>query len=457
MIGSTPPPAPPATLPPGRRRIGRRLNRVPAIILCLALVVIAGAVTYTLHERSVDENRRRDLAKAVPAGSDASGFLKDKPSGYIGIADVNLGPRASAPPPSKAPTPPPPEDDNGREAERKKAWARYWAEYDAVKEEKFNKRKESLADLKTEQPATGGRGGGGGETQLAAAAPAASTAPATSGFGSPSAANGFNSWWGGGGGGGGALPGFGGFYPGLQTPQIDREGQEQKLQFAGQKGDLGKDDVVPTVRKPPDPLALMAGSFVKFTTINEVNSDVPGTTIGMVAENVYNTSNGSCVLIPQGSKLIGHYNSIVSTGQDRLPGVLTRIIFPDGSSQAIGAMESADNSGSAGQEDQVNRHLIQKFGSALIAGMFGAAIQLSVPHNAVNGYDSTQIIAASLGQQMGQLGQQIALQNLSIPNTLTIRAGYRGTMITDKDIHISPPWSCSGTHRNLSLPIMAIQ
>lgn len=251
--------------------------------------------------------------------------------------------------------------------------------------------------------------------------------------------------WGGG--------GFGGY--GLATPQIDREGQEQKLGFARQQGDLGNNDVVPTVRKPPDPYAVMAGSFVKFTTVNEVNSDVPGSQIGKVTENVYNTSNGACVLIPQGSTLIGHYNSVVSTGQGRLPGVLTRIIFPDGSSQAIGAMESADNAGSAGQEDQINRHLIQKFGSALIASAFGAAMQLSVPHNAINGYDSTQVIAAAVGQQMGQLGQQIALQNLSIPNTITIRAGYNGTMITDKDLHITP-WSCSGGRRASVLPIMQV-
>jgi type IV secretory pathway VirB10-like protein len=261
-----------------------------------------------------------------------------------------------------------------------------------------------------------------------------------------------------GGGGFGGL--FGGGFPGLglgQTAQIDREGQEQKIDFAGQKGDLGKNDVVPTVGKPPDPYAVMAGSFVKFTTINEVNSDVPGSTIGMVTESVYNTSNGSCVLIPSGSKLIGHYNSVVSTGQSRLPGVLTRIIFPDGSSQAIGAMEMADNAGSAGMDDQINRHLIQKFGSAAIAGLFGAGIYLAVPHNTGfnNGIDATQIIGASLAQQIGQTGQQITQQNLSIPNTITIRAGYNGTMITDKDIHIQP-WECDGSRGASVLPIMSV-
>jgi type IV secretion system protein VirB10 len=269
------------------------------------------------------------------------------------------------------------------------------------------------------------------------------------------------SWWGGGGAGGfgGGFPGFGGgggFGLG-QTAQIDREGQEQKIGFAGQTGDLGKNDVVPTVRKPADPYALMAGSFVKFTTINEVNSDVPGSTIGRVTESAYNTSDGTCVLIPQGSLLIGHYNSVISTGQSRLPGVLTRVIFPDGSSQAMGAFEMADNAGSAGMDDLINRHLIQKFGSAAIAGILGAGIYLAVPHNNSfnNGYDAQQVIGASLAQQLGQTGQQITQQNLQIPNTITIRQGNLGTMIMDKDLHISPPWECNGSRRS-RLPIMSV-
>ena len=231
--------------------------------------------------------------------------------------------------------------------------------------------------------------------------------------------------------------------------------QQQKISFANQAGDLGKDDVVPTVKMPANPYAVMAGSYVKFTTETEVNSDVPGSEIGRVTESVYNTSNGHCVLIPQGSKLIGHYNSQISAGQSRLPGVLTRIIFPDGSFQAIGAMEAADNSGSAGFDDQINRHLLQKFGSAFVAGLFGASIQLSVPREAYGGYTAPQIVGASLGQQMGQLGQQIAQQNLSIPNTLTIRAGYNGTLIFDKDV-IIPPWSCDGSAPHLTLPIMPV-
>jgi type IV secretory pathway VirB10-like protein len=452
MLTPTGPGQSPALLPsPKRRWLGRRLNRVPAAIAVTVGLILSGAIAYTLHEAHQREERNRELTEAAPASADAGSVTKDMPNGYIQQATFRP-PHIDLAKPVNVGVPPKPRgeeksDDNGLEDERKRAWKRHWDEYDKVQQQRFDKRQEALfAKTSVTAPASGGASGGA--NTAAAAAPAqqltAATAPQT-GLGN------YAGWSGMGG-----LPGLGLFGPGLgPAPQIDAAAQQQKVQFAGQTGDLGQNDLVPTIHQPPIPNAVMAGSYIKMVSENEINSDVPGSALGRVTEAVYNTSNGQCVMIPAGSKIIGHYNSQISAGQSRLPGVMTRIIFPDGSSQAIGAMEAADNAGSAGWDDQVDRHLIQKFGSAFVAGLFGAAIQLSVPHNSYgNGYDAQQIIGASLGQQMGQLGQQIAQQNLSIPNTLTIRAGYPYTIILDKDL-IMRPWSCDGQHGHQSLlPIM---
>jgi type IV secretion system protein TrbI len=452
MATPTGPSQSPALLPaPKRRWLGRRLNRVPAGIAVGVGVILSGAIAYTLHEAHEREERNRELTEALPASADAGSVTKDMPLGFVQQAtyrpprldlakSVNTGP-APAPEAKEKP------DDNGLEAERKRAWERHWVEYDKIQQERFDKRHEALfAKTSITAQASGEASTGAGAT---AAAPVSAITPGSASAGPQPGLGGYAGWSGYGG-----LSGLGLLGPGLgPTPQIDKEAQQQKITFANQSGDLGANDVVPTVKKPANPYAVMAGSYVKFTTETEVNSDVPGSEIGRVTESVYNTANGHCVLIPQGSKLIGHYNSQISAGQSRLPGVLTRIIFPDGSSQAIGAMEAADNSGSAGFDDQINRHLIQKFGSAFVAGLFGASIQLSVPREAYGGYTAPQIVGASLGQQMGQLGQQIAQQNLSIPNTLTIRAGYNGTLIFDKDV-IIPPWSCDGSAPGPTLPIM---
>lgn len=448
----------PGSLQPGpqKRWLGPRINRVPAIAFMVIVGCVLGAVAYTLKVAHERQERTVQLHQAQPAPADASTALKGAPSGFIERPGYKPAAYPIVKPieskPAAPPEKPPPPDDNGREDARKAAWRKYWANWQQVRDDRFERRHKALsAKTAVELDQNSGEAPAGAGRASSAAAPAAT--PVSASAGPQNGLNGYAGWAGYGG-----FPGGGGFFPGLgPAPQIDTEAQQQKIDFANQQGDLGKNDVVPTVHHPAIPNALMAGSYIKVVSENEINSDVPGSALGRVTESVYDTAGGHCVLVPAGSKVIGHYNSQVSAGQSRLPGVMTRIIFPDGSSQAIGAMEAADNGGSAGWQDQIDRHLIEKFSSAFIAGLFGASIQLSVPHNATynNGYNAQQVIGASLGQQMGQLGQQIAQQNLSIPNTITIRAGYEYTIITDKDI-LMKPWSCDGRHIHQSLPIMNV-
>ena len=77
-------------------------------------------------------------------------------------------------------------------------------------------------------------------------------------------------------------------------------------------------------------------------------------------------------------------------------------------------------------------------GNALLISIASAGVQLSQPQAPVNGYySSQQIAAASLGQQFGELGQEYA-RRLSIPNTLEIRPGYRFMVMINKDMHLRP-------------------
>ena len=139
------------------------------------------------------------------------------------------------------------------------------------------------------------------------------------------------------------------------------------------------------------------------------------------------------------AKVVGVYDNVVSAGQGRLPSVITRIIFPDSSSISIGAMPAADQAGFAGLHDQVDRHLWEKFGNALIVAVAGTGIQLSQPQGrGQGGYDSQQLIAGSLGQQFGALGQEVARSGLAIPNTVRIRPGYRFTIQVTKDMVLRP-------------------
>jgi type IV secretion system protein VirB10 len=158
------------------------------------------------------------------------------------------------------------------------------------------------------------------------------------------------------------------------------------------------------------PFELKTGTVIPGVMIGGINSDLPGQIVAQVRENVWDTATGHHLLIPQGARLVGTYDNQVTRGQSRVLVAWTRIIYPDGSSVDLGTMPGADQGGYAGFSDKVNNHYVRVFGDALLMSLFSAGIQLSQPksNDSMNGgYSSQQIIAASLGQQLGQAGMQI--------------------------------------------------
>jgi type IV secretion system protein VirB10 len=190
-------------------------------------------------------------------------------------------------------------------------------------------------------------------------------------------------------------------------------------------------------REPPvTPYELRAGAVIPAVMIGGVNSDLPGQLLAQVSGNVYDTATGRLILIPQGSKLLGTYDSGVTTGQERVLVAWTRIIFPDGSALDLGRMPGASEDGYAGLHDQVNNHFWKIWSNALLLSAFSAGIQLSQGNgnNQSSNLNATQTIAASTGQQMGQLGMEIARRNLQIQPTLDVRPGYRFVVQVTKDV-----------------------
>ena len=185
---------------------------------------------------------------------------------------------------------------------------------------------------------------------------------------------------------------------------------------------------------------IKAGWVIPGTMIGGLNSDLPGQIIGQVSEAVYDTATGTQCLIPPGSRLVGNYDNGVTLGQTRALVAWQRIIYPDGSSISLDKMPGADQGGYAGFYDQVNNHYLKIFGAGAMLSIFSAGIQLSQPQASGNeNTNSSQIIAGSLGQQMGQIGMQIAQKNMNIQPTLETRNGYRFNNMVTKDI-LLPTW-----------------
>lgn len=72
---------------------------------------------------------------------------------------------------------------------------------------------------------------------------------------------------------------------------------------------------------------------------------------GRVGENVYDSATGRRLLIPQGTTIIGVYDSVVMLDQERLLVAWQRLIFPDGTKLNIGGMPGTDLIGAADMHD----------------------------------------------------------------------------------------------------------
>jgi type IV secretion system protein TrbI len=216
--------------------------------------------------------------------------------------------------------------------------------------------------------------------------------------------------------------------------ESDLNHQEEKLAF--QQKAPHSEYLDARLTAPRSPFELKTGTVIPGILVGAMNSDLPGEIVAQVSQNVYDSASGEHVLIPQGTRLYGHYDSHVSFGQGRLLVSWQRLIFPNAYTLELGAMSGHDQEGNAGFGDQVNNHLGRVFGWALLTSVFSAGLQLSQPQqsSAFATPASGQIAAAAVGQQMAQVGAEIARRNLQIQPTLVIRKGYRFNVMVNKDI-----------------------
>ena len=418
---SAPVPPPPAALPPpGGRRV-RRLTRWPVVIGSLAVVLPFAVGGYALTHRGtgISGVPADDDVAASTRGANAGAALAHAGDGEIQRAALvkPLTPAAATPaldrPAAPAAVAPPGETDIERKM-RAKAWDAY---YGAVAAEKDRRMAATLAALTADTlPSNSAAGGASGSPGEAAGGPGGAIGIG----GGPGVAGGQAAGLGGGKG----APGYFGAH-GASDPSSDYSPY--------------------SLTEPLSPYELKAGDVITGTLATEINSDSPGAIVGYVGRPVLDYATHSRILIPQGTRIVGSYNSQVAYGQSRLEVGLERLIYPAPCAQSLdlGRMAGSDVSGRAGFEDQTNNHYGKMFIQAILLAGVSAGVQLSQPQQNAFGYPTPgQIAAGALGQQLGQIGLENAQRGMNIPPTQEIRNGYAFTLILQHDIAFTEPYSC---------------
>ncbi|WP_454703061.1 IncP-type conjugal transfer protein TrbI [Agrobacterium burrii] len=222
---------------------------------------------------------------------------------------------------------------------------------------------------------------------------------------------------------------------GFGGENIDPNAQRSKEDFFN--ADLKDLGYLPNRVVPQQsPFELKRGSVIPATLITGINSDLPGRITAQVSQSVYDSATGHRLLIPQGTKLFGRYDSKVSFGQKRVLVVWTDIIFPNGSTLQIGGMSGTDGQGYGGFNDKVNNHYFRTFGSAVLIALIGTGIDASLPESSTL---ATQDIASdaarrNFAESFGRVAEQAINRNLNVQPTLEIRPGYKFNVLVDQDI-----------------------
>ena len=90
--------------------------------------------------------------------------------------------------------------------------------------------------------------------------------------------------------------------------------------------------------------------------------------------------------------------------------------------------------GQAGLHDLTNNHYVRLFGNSLMFSAFAALGQLSQPQTNANTQTISQMVYASVGEQIAQTGSQLIAKNLTIQPTLTIRPGTNFNVMLTHDL-----------------------
>ena len=215
----------------------------------------------------------------------------------------------------------------------------------------------------------------------------------------------------------------------------DQNLKDEHLKFKNQaisNNTLSRQIVIPQISE----YQLMAGSVIPGVLVTGLNSDLPGTVIGQVSQNVYSAKDGRYLLIPQGTKLIGTYDTKTAFAQSRLAVIWQRMMFPNGGSMVLPNFGGADREGYSGFKDKVRSH----YGRVIWTALLGAAAIGGI--NSVSDRKNQSTFAenatAEASNNLSGVIDKIVDKNLNIAPTIIIRPGYKFNIIVEQDLLLKP-------------------
>ena len=185
---------------------------------------------------------------------------------------------------------------------------------------------------------------------------------------------------------------------------------------------------------PRSQYEIQAGTIIPAALLTGINTDLPGDVIAQVTSPVYDTVTGEHLLIPQGAKLYGAYDSQISNGQNRALLVWHRLLLPNGRSIQLDLMRGTDGAGYAGVKDRVDYHT----GKLLLGAVLSTAIAYTGNLARSDSSGSDNDVGDTIAQEASKIGSSIIERQLDVQPTITIRPGWPLRVLVNKDVLLAP-------------------
>ncbi len=185
---------------------------------------------------------------------------------------------------------------------------------------------------------------------------------------------------------------------------------------------------------PGSAFVVQAGSVIPAALITGIRSDLPGTITAQVTQNVYDSVTGRHLLVPQGSRLIGEYDSQVLFGQNRVLLAWDRLILPDGRSIQLDRLPGTDTAGYAGLQDRVNQH----WGGMLRAALISTLLSIGTEVGQDDDDAMVRALRAGGADSIARTGQDLVRRQMNVQPTLTIRPGFPLRVLVTRDMVFDP-------------------
>jgi type IV secretory pathway VirB10-like protein len=220
----------------------------------------------------------------------------------------------------------------------------------------------------------------------------------------------------------------------------DRSSQEPRAGAPQLKSQPAAEEVTQKFLRPVggrNPRVLNEGAVVRTVMITGINSQIPGTVIAQVSEDVYDSLTGLQLLIPRGAKFVGNYQSAVNHGQERIGVAFKRLIMTDGRSIVLPEMPGADMQGSAGIPGEYHSNFFRSTLPSVVMGLIGTLVErnssaATVPV-APNGATNSPTVAQ---QVFPQVSQRLLERSSGARAYFKVPAGERFALMVTADIMI---------------------